>query len=272
MFGATGMLGRAVVQAAPPSWQVSPSTRDDLDITDAAAVLARMRADAPDWVINCAAYTRVDAAEIDPEAWRVNAEAPGVIGTAAVHVAASVVHVSTDYVFNGTLGHPYREDDAPNPLGAYGRSKLAGELALRSSGAKSLILRAQWLYGDGGLSFVATMRDRAANGLASRVVSDQLGAPTHTDALAEMIWRLVLADARGVVHGAASGEASWFDVARDVYSVVGASESLVTPCTTAEYGALAPRPLDGRLDCSRYRSLTGQAPEDWRAALRRYLG
>ena len=287
------MLGRAVMRAAPPAWQVTAVRHADLDITDAAALQSRMNTDAPDWVINCAAFTRVDAAESDSLAMQVNGDAPGLIGAVAAVSRARVLHISTDYLFDGTLGRPYREDDAPNPLSAYGRSKLAGERGLLASGADSLIVRTQWLYGEGGPSFVATMRSRALGALPVRVVRDQRGAPTNADDLAAMLWRLVQADARGIVHATAGGEASWYDVAREVYQLLGAAAALVTPCTTAEYAhgmrgerasaprplaprplaprTLAPRPLDGRLDTARYVALTGHDPVPWAIGLRRFL-
>ena len=271
VLGAGGMLGRALVAAAPREVDASGLARAELDVTDSAAMRARVSREAPDWLINCAAFTHVDAAEDDHRARRVNGEAPALIGAVAAQARARVLHLSTDYVFDGTLGRPYRETDPPNPVGEYGRGKLAGEEALVASGAEWLIVRSQWLYGDGGPSFVATMRERARAGTASRVVNDQRGAPTHTGALAAMIWRLVSADARGMVHATAAGEATWLDVAREVYRALGANAELVTACTTAEYGARAPRPLDGRLDTSRYTTLTGHRPEPWRVSLDRHL-
>lgn len=274
VLGAGGMLARAVLGAVPSGSDATGLARAELDVTDAAAVRARFGRDAPDWVINCAAFTRVDAAEDEPErtiARRVNGEAPAIIGAVAAESRARVMHISTDYVFDGHLGRPYREYDAPNPPGEYGRGKLAGEEALIGSGAEWLVVRTQWLYGTSGPSFAVTMRGRARAGTPSRVVNDQRGAPTHTCALAEMIWRLVGADARGIVNATAAGETTWFDVAREVYRAVGANPDLVTGCTTAEYGAKAPRPLDGRLDTSRYSALTGHRPEPWLGPLKQFL-
>ncbi|MBM3855834.1 MAG: dTDP-4-dehydrorhamnose reductase, partial [Verrucomicrobia bacterium] len=230
---------------------LTASTIADLDITDAAGVEAAF-ALRPDWVINCAGWTRVDdAEEHEAEATRINGEAVGIIGRAATAVGARVLHISTDYVFDGRLGRPYREDDRPNPESAYGRSKLAGERALATvDGGRWTVVRTQWLYG-GGPSFVRTMWRKAKAGERARVVDDQFGAPTHVSELAQAIWRLVREDARGIWHAAASGYTNWYEVARLVYAGAGADPGLVTPCSTEEFNAKAPRPADGRLDTSK---------------------
>lgn len=251
LIGADGMLGRAVQAAVPTGVKVRPSTVADLDITDAAAVDTALAGEL-DWVINCAAWTRVDdAEEHEAEATRINGEAVGIIARAAARHGARVLHISTDYVFDGQLGRPYCEVDLPNPQGAYGRSKLAGERALMTvDGGRWTVVRTQWLYG-GGPSFVRTMWGRAKAGQASRVVADQFGAPTHVSELARVIWRLAGERAEGIWHAAAGGYTNWFEVARLIYAAVGADPALVTPCSTAEFGARAPRPADGRLDTTK---------------------
>lgn len=275
VLGAGGLLGGAMLRGAPAGWTATGTARAELDITDADAIESRLTAAAPDWVINCAGYTRVDETERDATAWDVNAVAPGVIGTTAARIGARVLHLSTEYVFDGTLGRPYREDDAVNPINQYGRGKLAGEQALAASGAGWLVARVQWLYGDRGQGFIRTARERARAGQPIRAVTDRYGAPTDVDALAEMLWRLIAAEARGVVHTAASGATTWSAIAHTIYKTVGADESLITDCTTAEYAAAVPgvharRPLDGRMDTGRYRSLTGHVPEDWLGPLIRF--
>ncbi len=258
VIGADGMLGRAVQATAPARVELRPSTVADLDITDAAGVDAAL-ASRPDWVINCAAWTRVDDAEAhEAEATRINGEAVGIIGRTAARHGVRVLQISTDYVFDGMLGRPYREDDIPNPQGAYGRSKLAGERALAASGCRWTVVRTQWLYG-GGPSFARTMWRKGREGAQARVVDDQFGAPTHVSELAQVIWRLVGKRAQGIWHAAAGGYTNWYEVARLVYGAVGADPALVTPCTTAEFGARAPRPADGRLDTSK---LGGMRPYD----------
>lgn len=246
--GANGMLGRAVCTAAPAGVDVTAATRTQIDITDAAAV-DRALAARPDWVINCAGYTRVDDAEShEGEAIRVNGEAVEHLGRAALAHGVRVLHVSTDYVFDGTLGRPYREDDAPNPINAYGRSKLAGETALAASGCEWTIVRTQWLYG-GGASFVRTMWRKAREGAQVKVVNDQLGAPTYVAEVTAAVWRLVHEGRLGLWHATAGGYASWYDVAQMIYGTRDIGR--VIACTSAEYPTAARRPLDARLDTTR---------------------
>ena len=249
LLGAGGMLARAVKRATPDGVSLRAFNRAELDIT--AAAVESVLAGHPDWVINCAAWTRVDDAEDhEVEATRINGEAVGVLGQIAARNDVRVLHISTDYVFDGRLGRPYRENDTPNPLGAYGRSKLAGELALAASNCRWTLIRTQWLYG-GGPSFVRTMWQRAQSGQRSRVVDDQLGAPTHVTELAGVIWRLIEGGSEGTWHASASGSASWYEVAQMVYAEVGADVRLVSACSTYEFGARAPRPADGRLDTTK---------------------
>lgn len=258
LLGAGGMLARAVESAVPARVALRAITQAELDITDSAA-LERALASRPDWVINCAAWTDVDAAEEhEREATLINGTAVGLLAQVAAAHGVRVLHISTDYVFDGTLSRPYREDDVPNPQGAYGRSKLAGEQNLMVAGGWWLVVRTQWLYG-GGPSFVRTMWGRARAGQASRVVDDQFGAPTHVAELAGVIWRLVGDGAEGIWHAAAGGFTSWYEVARAVYTGAGADPALVTPCSTLEYGARAPRPANGRLDTTK---LGGMRPFD----------
>lgn len=270
LLGAGGMLGRAVQSSAPVGITVAAMPRAALDVTDNAAVSAALQS-RPEWVINCAACTRVDDAEAhEREATLVNGGAVGLLGRSARQVGARVLHVSTEYVFDGTLDRPYREDDRPDPQGAYGRGKLAGELALAASGCAWVTVRSQWLYG-GGPSFVRTMWLRARQGLSSRVVDDQWGAPTHVAKLAAVLWRLIGADAEGTWHAAASGVTTWYDVARAVYEGADADPALVSRCSTAEYGARAPRPANGRLDGAKLTAAFGEM-RPWDDVLRASLG
>ncbi len=250
LLGAGGMLARAVERATPERVILRAFSRAELDLTDAAGVESALEG-RPDWVVNCAAWTRVDDAEDhEAEATRINGNAVGVLGQVAARYDVRVLHLSTDYVFDGRLGRPYREDDAPNPQGAYGRSKLVGERALAGSGCRWTLVRTQWLYG-GGPSFVRTMWQRAMAGRPSRVVDDQIGAPTHVTEVAAAIWRLTGEGAEGIWHVTASRWASWFEVAQTVYTEVGADVRLVSSCSTTEFGARAPRPADGRLDTTK---------------------
>lgn len=265
------MLGSDLVATVPDGTMlVAPPSRR-LDIRDHAEVDALLAASRPDVVINTAAYTRVDdAEEHEAEAHAVNADAVGALGRACAHRGVLVVHYSTDYVFSGDASRPYGEDDRVAPLGAYGRSKLAGERQLQASQAKALILRTQWLFGRSGRSFPRTMRERAASGLATRVVSDQRGCPTYTVDLARATWSLVAEGAEGLFHAVNDGDATWYDLAREVFESLGVGP-LLSPCATSDYPTRARRPVDSRLNTEKLAGVLGHALPPWRDALRRYL-
>lgn len=271
LLGAGGMLAHDLAARAPPEVALTALSRAELDVTDHGALAGAIRDLGPAIVINAAGYARVDDAERERDvAFAVNGVAPGAIGRAAAAARATVVHFSTDYVFDGEANAPYREEDLPNPLNVYGRSKLEGERALRESGAQHLIVRTQWLFGMGGRSFPRTMWERATAGVASRVVDDQVGRPTFTLDLSAAIWRLVGAGACGLMHVANAGTATWYDVARHVYAVAGVP-ALVTPCRTNEYAAPAPRPAWSVLDTSRLETTIGAPLPPWKDALGRLL-
>jgi len=248
ILGAGGMLGHDLVATAPDRIGLVPLAKADLDITATPALAATIADVRPEVVINAAAYTAVDGAESDPElAFRVNGEAVGELGRVAARVGARVVHFSTDYVFDGTASRPYTEESPTNPVNTYGASKLAGETALRESGADFLILRTQWLFGMHGRSFPRTMYERARADLATKVVADQTGRPTYTRDLASATWRLIDRCARGVFHVANEGEATWFDVALHVFAWVGRRD-LLSSCTSTDYPRPARRPRYSTLD------------------------
>jgi dTDP-4-dehydrorhamnose reductase len=276
VFGSLGMLGQDVVATAPAGFHLTAFDKD-CDVTDPAAVERVLREVAAEVVINCAAYTAVDRAEQEPDTVRrINADAPGIIGRAAAGAGAFVVHYSTDYVFDGSGTHPYREDDAPAPRGVYARTKLEGERSLATSGARHVILRTSWLFGAHGKSFPRTMWERAAAGQATRVVNDQRGRPTYTVDLATATWALVtkhrspLGVGAHVLHVANAGIATWYDVARRVFEAAGRADRLA-PCTTAEYPTPAPRPAYSVLDTSRYDALAGSPLPSWQDALDRFV-
>jgi len=239
VLGAGGMLGRDLVDAAERSGhEVTALGHAELDVTDAAAVEATVQASRPQWVANCAAYTRVDDAENEAEeALRVNGEAAGVVARAAWAAGATALYPSTDYVFDGEQESDYVESDPVAPLSSYGRSKLAGERA----GEGHLVVRSSWLFGVGGRNFVETMLGLAARRDELRVVEDQVGSPTFTPHLAEGLVGLMEADARGVRHLTAGGSCSWRDFAREIFARTGAPVR-VAGCTTEDFGAPAPRP------------------------------
>jgi dTDP-4-dehydrorhamnose reductase len=248
--GARGMLGQDVALAAGAAG-VEPLllSRADLDVTDAVAVAAAVVASKADAIVNCAAWTDVDGAESDPEGARaVNATAPGVLAQAAAEAGVRLVHVSTDYVFDGDRppgAAPYVESDPTGPRSVYGATKLAGEQAVAAAGGSHAIARTSWLFGVGGPNFAATMLRLAGERDEISVVTDQIGFPTATGHLAPALVALALGDARtveGVVHLAASGEpCSWNAFAREIFDQAGV-DCRVLPCTTAEMPRPAPRP------------------------------
>ena len=272
LLGAGGMLGCDLAAAAPSGTELHAFTHHDVDITDSAALGARIAAVRPEVIINAAGYTAVDRAETETEqAHRVNAVAVGELGRLAARTGARLVHFSSDYVFSGSASRPYRESDPTDPVNVYGATKLAGERALAHGDADWLIVRTQWLFGAHGRSFPRTMWDRArAGGQATRVVSDQRGRPTHTRDLATAVWRLVERGARGVLHVANAGEATWFDVAARVLRRAGRPD-LLTPCTTADYPTPARRPRYSVLDTTRAEQLVGGPLPPWEEAVDRFL-
>jgi dTDP-4-dehydrorhamnose reductase len=244
VLGAGGMLGRDVVRAAErANHEVAALARADVDVTDAGAVRAAIRREAPAAVVNCAAYTNVDGAESEPgEAGRVNATGAGLVAGAAAEAGAAIVYPSTDYVFDGEKATPYTESDAPNPLSAYGRSKLAGERATIEANERHFVVRSSWLFGAGGRNFVDTMLGLAETEDQVLVVRDQVGSPTFAGHLAEGIVRLLDTVAFGLHHMSAAGECSWYEFAQAIFERAGV-ECRVLSCTSAELARPAPRPF-----------------------------
>jgi dTDP-4-dehydrorhamnose reductase len=273
VLGAGGMLGHAVTETLE---QVFPgtisATRAEIDVSDRFRLEAEIERLRPDLIINCAAYTDVDGCEIDRHrARQVNAEGPENVARAAAASGCPIVHISTDFVFDGRKGEPYSEDDPPAPLSEYGRTKYDGERRVAAATPDHLIVRTSWLYGPGRGNFVDAVRARARNGGPLRVVDDQFGSPTYVVDLARALHLLVLRDARGVVHFANHGVCSRFALARAVLSATDLSAVAIEPQTTEETGRIAVRPAYSALDTSRYSSLTGESPRPWQDALRDYL-
>ena len=261
--GANGMLGQRVVREAEArGHEVRGTDLPEVDLTDPAAVDAFLRDAAPDVVVNCAAYTDVDAAEADEAlATRVNGDAAGNVARAAAYV----VHVSTDYVFAGDASAPYTESATPDPRTAYGRSKLAGERAVQAAGAQHAIVRTAWLYGAGGKNFVDTILRLGADRDELKVVDDQVGSPTWTGHLAPALVDLAEARAAGIHHATGDGQCTWFELAREALRAAGV-DTTVAPCTTDEFPRPAPRPAYSVL-----RSERGVQLPDWRAGLEGHL-
>lgn len=262
--GAHGMLAADVIDAlrAAGATQLTLTDRDELDILDADAVASAV-ADA-DLVINCAAYTAVDAAE-DAEdlALAINATGPAHLAAACAAGGARLVHISTDYVFAGDATEPYAEDAPMDPAGAYGRTKAAGEIAVRDSGADALILRTAWLYGRGGPCFPKTIAKAGRARGALSVVDDQIGQPTWTRDVAAFMLRLLEADApAGTYHATSAGQCSWFDFARAIVASAGLGD-IVSPTDSGSYPAKAPRPAWSVLAHGASASIGVEGIGDW---------
>lgn len=277
--GAGGLLGSEFMDLGRSAGhEMVGAGRSALDVTDAQAVKSALIDGGFEWVVHCAAFTAVDAAESEPEAaFRVNEHGAETVAVAAAEVGARVVYVSTDYVFDGNSVRPYRVDDAPLPLSVYGKSKLAGERAVQRSlggdGGREpdfLVVRTGWLYGSGGSNFVTTMLRLAREGRQLRVVEDQVGRPTWGRNVAGSTIRLMELGAVGLMHVADEGTASWLEFAREAIRLEGL-EANVTGVSTAEWGAAAPRPASSILDLSRVAETLGTPMMLWQEALAKYL-
>jgi dTDP-4-dehydrorhamnose reductase len=272
VLGAGGQVGRALVAALPG---VTPLGHAELDIADAAD--AAIDWPAYDTVVNAGAFTDVDGAETAEgraAAWRANAAGPAALAALCRRNGATLVHLSTEYVFDGRAARPYAEDDPVAPLSAYGASKAAGDLAVQSL-ERHYLVRPTWVVGD-GRNFVRTMLGLAEKGVEPTVVADQVGRPTFATDLAAAIVHLVASRApHGTYHVTGAGEpASWAEVARATFALAGRSDLRVTDTTTAEYFAdkpqAAPRPLNSVLDLSRA-TAAGVPLPDWREQLAEYV-
>jgi dTDP-4-dehydrorhamnose reductase len=270
--GAGGMLAADLVPAlAAAGHEVVPLTRADLDVTAPTAVREVVARTRPDLVVHAAAYTRVDDAEAHPDAaHRVNATGAALMAEAARSVGAAMLYVSTDYVFDGRSELPYGIEAAPAPLNVYGRSKLAGEEAVRETLAAHWIVRTSWLYGRGGPNFVDTMRRLARQQPALRVVADQVGSPTWTLHLAGAIAALVASGRHGTYHAAGGGHCSWHALASRVVALEGLSTP-VHAITTAELPRPAARPAWSVLDASALQLAGVAALAPWEEGLAAYL-
>lgn len=287
LFGANGQVGTYLRRSLTTVGDVIAATRDGAldgkacelaDFDSPEGLPALIERIAPDVVVNAAAYTAVDRAEEDAaDAWRVNAQAPAIIAAACATRGILLVHYSTDYVFDGTATRPYREDDRTSPLGAYGAGKLAGEDAVRESGARHMIFRTAWVYAAHGRNFLQTMLRLAKERDELRVVADQVGTPTPASLIAD-VTALAIGSPResGLWHLTASGETSWHGFAEAI--VQGAHKRgliaqipRVVPIATADYLARAVRPAYSVLDTSALRRDFAVELPDWRTGLSRAL-
>jgi dTDP-4-dehydrorhamnose reductase len=282
LFGKNGQLGRELQRVLAPFGEVVAVDYQELALQDAAAVEAFIRSHQPQVIVNASAYTAVDRAEQEQElAFQVNSRAPGLMAELARTFNAVFIHVSTDYVFDGTLGRLYVETDTPNPLNVYGKSKLAGEQAVQKAGGAYLVLRTSWVYSMGGDSFVTKILGWARKNPELRVVDDQIGNPTWARALAEMIGRLLAkaGDApfaffeknAGIYHLAGRGHVSRLDMAKKIIALASVREpnlvSSIQPARTADFPAPAERPLFSALDCTHFESTFDLRLPEWQDAL-----
>jgi len=275
--GRNGQVAQALQSALGDLGQLHLLGRDQLDLAHPDRIAAQVRALAPDLIVNAAAHTAVDQAESEPElAFAINAQAPGVLAEEAARLGVPLIHYSTDYVFDGSKAAPYTEDDAPNPLGVYGQSKLAGERAITAVGGQHLILRTSWVYSTHGRNFLLTMLRLLQEKPELRVVADQIGAPTWAATIAastrQLIerWQSGQAGAWGTYHLTARGETSWFGFAQAIgehLKAQGKPCASLLPIPSSEYPTPARRPLNSRLDCSRLQQQWQVGQPDWHQAL-----
>ncbi len=277
IFGANGQLGRELQRAVPHEWSVRAVASNECDLTDHRAVWQLIDEVRPDAVVNCAAYTAVDQAEEECErADAVNWHAVENLACTVRKVDAALVHISTDYVFNGKSDKPYRESDPAAPINHYGLSKWRGEKAIAESGCRGVIIRTQWLYSHDGKNFVRTMLRLAEQQREVRVVADQHGCPTAADDLAAAIVAIlpeVVADhsLRGeLFHYASKGEATWCEFAEEIFRVA-KCDCRAVAISTDDYPTATRRPHNSVLDCSKIYERFGVEQPDWRESLRRNI-
>ncbi|MCU0576265.1 MAG: dTDP-4-dehydrorhamnose reductase [Desulfobacterota bacterium] len=270
--GAGGMLGREIVKTLEMQghevWGTDiTSTEERLDITRPDQIRYAMISFRPNWVVNCAAYTNVDGAEDhEEEALLLNAKGPEMLARACRKNSVRLLHISTDYVFDGTKDAPYREDDTPSPINVYGVSKLAGENAIRHLLTDYLIIRTQWLMGIHGRNFVSTILAAAQVKETLQVVNDQWGSPTFAPDLARAMAILMEIEARGVFHVCNRGKATWYDLACKAIECVGLGTRIV-PVDTSAYPRPARRPLYSILSTMKFTKKTGKVMPLWQTAL-----
>lgn len=277
MTGVNGQLGRQLLRSAPPELELVPLTRQQLNLQDPEACRKLVLIHRPDWVLNAGAYTAVDRAETEPElAIAVNAAAPQAFAEALLELGGDrrLLQISTDFVFGGDQGRPYKPEDSLNPLGVYGRSKASGEEAvLQHLGPeRAAVLRTSWVYGPEGSNFLLTMLRLQRERSELAVVADQLGCPTATPGLARACWRLIERRLGGIWHWSDAGAASWYDFALAIAELALQrgllSDSVpVRPIPSSAYPTPAQRPSYSLLDCVATREALDLEPQHWRQAL-----
>jgi dTDP-4-dehydrorhamnose reductase len=270
ILGGKGMLGTDLVETCrQQGFDARIFDLPEFDISNAEQL--RQAVNTAKAIVNCAAYTDVDGAERQRDmAYKVNAEAVGRLGMLARKAKLWVLHISTDFVFDGKADRPYVETDQPNPINEYGRTKLIGEQLLIESGCDNCIMRIEWTYGRHGKNFVTKLLDRAMSGSMLRVVDDQTGSPTATTEVAKVICKLLQRKPQGIFHFAADGYVSRYEMAKFAFSRLSMNVDIV-PCKTSDYVLPAARPLNSRFDCSKIKALLEEQIEHWQGPLERFL-
>lgn len=279
IVGTTGQLARALRRVTPQSVHVVALSRDEYRLGDSSELDRHLDVHSPDVLINAAAYTAVDQAESDRHsAFAANAEAVALMAESCEQRSIKFVHVSTDFVFDGSAGRPYRPDDATNPLGVYGLSKLEGEQRIAARPRLDWrVIRTAWVYSATGRNFVLTMLRLFRERAVVKVVADQVGAPTSADSLAECVWAAALAGGQaGILHFTDAGVASWYDFAMAIYEEARSlgliqQDVAIMPIATEQYPTPARRPSYSVLDTRATLERLGLQPVHWRASLRRVL-
>lgn len=277
LTGSKGQLGSCFCDRLPAGWEVLATDSDSLDITDLAKVKQVVAEYRPDAIVNAAAYTAVDKAEIEGElATRINEQGPENLAQAAVEAGCRLVHVSTDYVFDGQAKVPYREADATNPLGVYGKTKLGGEIAVAGTQPEAIIIRTAWVFSEYGSNFVKTMLRLAKERDELGIVADQRGCPTYAGDIAQAIIALLQGQAEGgIYHFCGDREVTWSEFAQAIFAAAIAQGQLeklprVNGITTEQYPTPARRPTYSSLNCEKIKACR-IAPSDWRHALKNIM-
>jgi dTDP-4-dehydrorhamnose reductase len=276
VFGRTGQVATELQRRAPAWAEVTALGRDAADLADARACADAVSGSGAAAIINAAAYTAVDAAEDDEAlAQAVNGRAPGAMADAAARLGVPFLHISSDYVFDGSGTRPWQSEDPAAPLGAYGRTKLAGEESVRAAGGAHAILRTSWVFASHGTNFVRTMLRLSETRDTLRVVADQVGGPTPAAAIADALFVMARALAEdparsGTYHFSGAPDASWADFAREIFRQAGRT-TRVDEIATSEFPTPARRPLNSRLDCAALEPAFGIRRPDWRAGLTHVL-
>ena len=270
ILGGKGMLGTDLADTCKRhGLDVQVFDLPEFDITNSQQL--KQAVGAADIIVNCAAYTNVDGAESEADlAYQVNAEAVGRLGAIAKDADKWLLHISTDFVFDGRLNRPYVETDPPGPVNKYGKTKLTGEQLLGESGCKHCILRVEWTYGLHGNNFVTKMIQRAKKDKTVKVVDDQIGSPTATTEVAEVICKLLPKKPEGIFHFASTGYVSRYEMAKFIFDKLSLDVNLL-PCKTGDFVSAAERPLNSRFDCSKIKDLLDEQIEPWQVPLEHFL-